>query len=635
MNRRCGFCGRALTSDLNSLDAYCPNHLHLHSAARLAVGWKLIPASRLDGLKAAMAALNRKAEKLHIQVAPLAVEEGQHYVIYIPESPPVIVGQGEHAYVAFAGRAAYHVEYVAVKVQGEPPRLNGWLPVAKVEPVPEKNVAFIQKFAAAGDADIPDEYRERAQKNPNPECDHCQLNRARKTAYLLRHDDGRVKQVGSTCLKDYTGHPDAEALANLAAQVGDLLGRMDGDWDPDQDRGFGGYSAPRVWPAEEFLANVHAAIQKFGWVSRASQQDRAEPVAPTVDRVLVRLGGMGKLKPEEVQRLQKEGQWFNAAPENYDAARAMRVEMRAVLADKERLSDYEYNLKVALEADVVALSVAGVVASVFAQAEKYRTKGEADAEEQARLAALNHVGVEAQMMNARLKFMDYRVITPKKEAWERNAFAPDKYYLLVFEVVPSREIVKHFASQKITYIDGDKWRKEASRVYFGGAELLRGNEYDARFRVKRHMEYRGVRETMVSHLNLKYGEQAAAKAHRVAQEKAEAKSRKLPIAEYRKRREVADAILQENNRAYDTARHERYERLYAHQDAADHVADPGGLGVNRACPGCIAWEAEEAGGIFQESWVYRRGEEIKRQNAERAEAIMKNGVQEAELKVSA
>src|SRR5205085_4627574 len=38
-------------------------------------------------------------------------------------------------------------------------------------------------------------------------CEHCRTRRARRTTYLLRDEDGRLAQVGSSCLAEFTGEP--------------------------------------------------------------------------------------------------------------------------------------------------------------------------------------------------------------------------------------------------------------------------------------------------------------------------------------------------------------------------------------------------------------------------------------------
>jgi len=38
-------------------------------------------------------------------------------------------------------------------------------------------------------------------------CEHCRTRRVRRTTYLLRHVDGRLAQVGSGCIAEFTGQP--------------------------------------------------------------------------------------------------------------------------------------------------------------------------------------------------------------------------------------------------------------------------------------------------------------------------------------------------------------------------------------------------------------------------------------------
>lgn len=54
-----------------------------------------------------------------------------------------------------------------------------------------------------------------------PHCEHCNSNRFRKITYMCVNGGGELKQVGKTCLKDYTGINPAAAL--LFAEVKDLL----------------------------------------------------------------------------------------------------------------------------------------------------------------------------------------------------------------------------------------------------------------------------------------------------------------------------------------------------------------------------------------------------------------------------
>jgi hypothetical protein len=43
-------------------------------------------------------------------------------------------------------------------------------------------------------------------------CEHCNTSRRRSNTYLVRHDNGEIKQVGQQCLKEYTGIDPANAV---------------------------------------------------------------------------------------------------------------------------------------------------------------------------------------------------------------------------------------------------------------------------------------------------------------------------------------------------------------------------------------------------------------------------------------
>lgn len=94
-----------------------------------------------------------------------------------------------------------------------------------------------------------------------PKCDHCKHNRRRNNTYVVRHEDGRHMQVGSTCIEDFLGIHAVKCLPmvdiRLAAEG--LLGEEGG--------AFGG--KVNAYSLEEFLSWVVKDIRENGWVSRA------------------------------------------------------------------------------------------------------------------------------------------------------------------------------------------------------------------------------------------------------------------------------------------------------------------------------------------------------------------------------
>ncbi len=115
-----------------------------------------------------------------------------------------------------------------VEVIGEPPRYEGWTFVAAVDKTPAGTVVRTAPGAPAiANAEI-----------EAGACEHCGTVRARRHTYLIRGEDGQVKQVGKTCLKDFLGwdtNPvfiDEDSLeADLLGEYGSSLDRRGFDYD--------------------------------------------------------------------------------------------------------------------------------------------------------------------------------------------------------------------------------------------------------------------------------------------------------------------------------------------------------------------------------------------------------------------
>lgn len=100
-------------------------------------------------------------------------------------------------------------KFYPIEVEGKY-EIPGWEFVATVEHTSGGNI--IRNIT---DYDIPDKY-----KNSSPECEHCHKVRDRKDTYLVRNTEtGEFKQIGKSCLKDYTDGLDAAVAAEIAEWV--------------------------------------------------------------------------------------------------------------------------------------------------------------------------------------------------------------------------------------------------------------------------------------------------------------------------------------------------------------------------------------------------------------------------------
>src|SRR5271157_1271365 len=73
-------------------------------------------------------------------------------------------------------------------------KIDGWNFVATIDHTHETG----NLIRSLPNKTVPEEFR-----TSTPICQHCNVNRYRRNTYVLRSDDGVIKQVGKTCLNDF------------------------------------------------------------------------------------------------------------------------------------------------------------------------------------------------------------------------------------------------------------------------------------------------------------------------------------------------------------------------------------------------------------------------------------------------
>lgn len=143
---------------------------------------------------------------------------------------------------------------------------NGWTVRAKIEHGDKGNIV-----TAFGSYPVKPEWYTAA-----PNCDHCQTNRYRGVTFFVEHEDGSMRQVGRTCLKDYTGI--SPATAALWAEVQDLL--LNG-MDCTREQWEARCPAP-LYEVLEILAHAADAVREFGYRKSAEPGSTRELVTARV-----------------------------------------------------------------------------------------------------------------------------------------------------------------------------------------------------------------------------------------------------------------------------------------------------------------------------------------------------------------
>lgn len=170
-------------------------------------------------------------------------------------------------------------------------------------------------------------------------CDHCQTNRYRKSTYVMRNrNSGEEIQVGSACIKDFTGW---EALPYSAERMQKDVEEMSG--------GFGG--GARDVSTLTVLSVAWACVTEFGYV-------KSREIGATVDMVRNVIDPPRKISEDfrlELMRLSAHA----------ESMMTRATELREFILSDEfsGTSEYVLNLKAIARADMVSSRNYGILCS--------------------------------------------------------------------------------------------------------------------------------------------------------------------------------------------------------------------------------------------------------------------------------
>lgn len=214
--------------------------------------------------------LNKKAVKFGLQ----EITVGEPVTVdYVRESHVDAFGNLETKFrirKATDDHSQPSYQFLHIDVQGPLVKLGDWTTIAYIENIGEHNVVSV--FNTEHD------HNEKALQVAKEKivCEHCNINRPRKHSFLLMDGNGAYKQVGSTCLKDHTGHDPAAALF-LAKLHTVLKNELDDPFDGDST------TLRPVYSVKHVLAIAHYIVEKQGYVSRTTSD--MNNVSATADDV--------------------------------------------------------------------------------------------------------------------------------------------------------------------------------------------------------------------------------------------------------------------------------------------------------------------------------------------------------------
>ncbi len=384
-----------------------------------------IPSENLAKLELRISALARKAIKLGLTEPTLA-----------------IVGSSMVKVIDRRGPTGNYRKVFDVTVTGEAPQVEGWTLIAIIEHLDGGSADFrnvINLLPGHQHRVLPGFYR-----TVEPKCQHCKLSRSRDLTYLILKETGRLMQVGSSCLKDFTGHKSPEALAKFYKHLESTLEEA-----AEEDWSGGG---PDNWMSlPGYLTRVAAIIEERGWVSRSAAENTN--LGATADIAL---------DPEyEIEPTDKHS----------EVAEAAIAWVRTDLTEKESLNDYEWNLS-----------------AIFGQDETH--------------FHMKHAGYVASAINTFNKIETEKVLAKISES-EYQGEIGERLTDLSLTVVKRLEY-EGYNYDDVLHITimGDEennvyvWKTSAKKLNEGETYLIAGT-------VKAHNEYKGIKQTILTRCKIK------------------------------------------------------------------------------------------------------------------------------------
>lgn len=359
------------------------------------------------------------------------------------------------------------VARVTLDLVGETPRLNGWRFVATLQHLDGENIVR----CLAGE-EIPASYRTRGSV-----CDHCRASRRRNDTYVLRHDDGHMMQVGSSCLQDFLGGDDAAMIAAKAEILALAASVISGD-----DEGFGsGEGADRL--LANYLPIVAWVVRVEGWKSRTVAREQG-----------------GFASADRAWALMTDAEACRKAacvPSAEDIATGEGAEAWADAITDEAVqsssSDYLHNLRAVCRTGQVSFRTAGIAASAVTAFQRFIGQERAKAEKASQPSLDIHVGNVGEKITFGLAAKVGKKGQPLKGSPTVLSLLP-----VVLDFVTGYEtdfgyttVLKFKTAEGATLV----W-KASGDAGVGRDDV--GKKYTLSGTVKAHTDYKGAKQTLMT-----------------------------------------------------------------------------------------------------------------------------------------
>lgn len=274
-----------------------------------------IPESNMDKLTKRLVTIGNKCNKFGCTFSFEII--GEHYEKQFDDA---------HVYTG-------DIKYIDVEVSGRA-IINNWVFVATLEHTDKGNIV-----RAYDGQEVPQwAYTVEAK------CDHCKTKHTRKDTYIVRNTEtGEFKQVGRSCLKDFTNGLSAEMVAAYLSYL-DTLEKSSVDFSHNRP----------YYNVKEYLLYVAETVKHFGYLSKANAGYNGTPTSCRAFGYMV--------CPNAQERKEMESVGFEACTEENENTVVAALQWLNAQDDD---FGYIHNLKIACSREYCESRDFGIIASLL------------------------------------------------------------------------------------------------------------------------------------------------------------------------------------------------------------------------------------------------------------------------------
>lgn len=215
-------------------------------------------ANRLDDLQRVF---NRYAKKAQRAGLTPALEILDQY------AKKIDIYENDHANHCQAKTGSILIDVVDINLNFPPYKIGEYTAAAVIDHTTAEGGAGNMIYKLSEEIEIPQTYRTAAAY-----CEHCRTAQKRNKTILLRNASGELKQVGTNCIKEYTGIEEIELLGTMQAVNSILI-------DADSTTGIYSGAPSEQVSAAEYLGKCIHLINTKGYYKEI-KADALKPTAP-------------------------------------------------------------------------------------------------------------------------------------------------------------------------------------------------------------------------------------------------------------------------------------------------------------------------------------------------------------------